>query len=59
MGQESRQDEDMVGKAGVGSEIPDWLKTQSVGPDIGLGVRTSQRGQGLGWESGLDSFRAR
>ena len=63
IGQESRQDEDVVGKAGVGSGIPDWLKTQSVSPDIGLGVRTSQRlsqrGQELGQESGLDSFRAR
>ena len=57
VGQESRQDEDMVGKARVGSEIPDWLKTQSVSPDIGLGVRTSQRlsqrGQELCQESGL------
>ena len=63
MGQESRQDEDVVGKAGVGSGIPDWLKMQSVSPDIGLGVQTSQRlsqrGQELGQESGLDSFRAR
>ena len=59
MGQESRQDEDVVGKARVGSGIPDWLKMQSVSPDIGLGVQTSQRGQELGQESGLDSFRAR
>ena len=59
MGQESRQDEDVVGKAGVGSGIPDWLKMQSVSPDIGLGVQTSQRGQELGQESGLDSFHAR
>ena len=63
IGQESRQDEDVVGKAGVGSGIPDWLKTQSVSPDIGLGVRTSQRlrqrGQELGQESGLNSFHAR
>ena len=59
MGQESRQDEDAVGRARVGSGIPDWLKTQSVSPDIGLGVQTSQRGQELGQESGLDSFHAR
>ena len=63
MGQESRQDEDAVGKARVGSGIPDWLKTQSVSPDIGLGVRTSQRlsqkGQELGQESELDSFCGR
>ena len=59
MGQESRQDEDAVGRARVGSGIPDWLKTQSVSPDIGLGVRTSQRGQELGQKSGLDSFHAR
>ena len=38
MGQESRQDEDAVGKAGVGSGIPDWLKMQSVSPDVELGV---------------------
>ena len=43
IGQESRQDEDVVGKAGVGSGIPDWLEAQSVSPDIGLRVRTSQR----------------
>ena len=59
MGQESRQDEDAVGKARVGSGIPDWLKMQLVSLDIGLGVRTSQRGQELGQESGLDSFHAR